>query len=65
MCYNIITILWYIFIIFFCFPDKRPPKDWPSKGQIVFHQFCLYYSPNTPYILKNINVKIDPLEKVI
>ncbi|VVC32361.1 ABC transporter type 1, transmembrane domain,ABC transporter-like,P-loop containing nucleoside triphosphate [Cinara cedri] len=44
--------------------DKKPPKEWPSKGQIVFHQYCLQYSPETPYVLKNINVKIDPLEKV-
>ncbi|VVC32367.1 Hypothetical protein CINCED_3A020730 [Cinara cedri] len=45
-------------------PDKQPPDEWPSEGQIVFKKFCLRYSPDTPYVLKNVNIKIQPMEKI-
>ncbi|VVC32370.1 Hypothetical protein CINCED_3A012061 [Cinara cedri] len=43
---------------------KKPPKGWPNKGQIIFNNFFLRYSPNSSYVLKNINVKIQPREKI-
>lgn len=46
------------------FLDKKPPKDWPDKGQIVFQSFYLSYGPNTHYVLQNININIQPMEKV-
>ncbi|VVC32363.1 Hypothetical protein CINCED_3A001687 [Cinara cedri] len=44
--------------------DKKPPKEWPSRGQIVFQNLCLRYSLDSPYILKNISIKIQPMEKI-
>ncbi|XP_025405411.1 probable multidrug resistance-associated protein lethal(2)03659 isoform X2 [Sipha flava] len=43
---------------------KEPPNEWPVSGKIVFKNFNLRYNPNTPYILKNLNIQIEPMEKV-
>jgi len=48
----------------FVFLDKKPSKEWPQKGQIMFKNFYLRYSMDTPYILKNLNIKIESMEKV-
>ncbi|VVC32358.1 Hypothetical protein CINCED_3A013682 [Cinara cedri] len=45
-------------------PDKKPPKEWPQKGQIIFKNFYLRYSPDTPHVLKNLNIHIESMEKV-
>ncbi|CAI6361980.1 unnamed protein product [Macrosiphum euphorbiae] len=44
--------------------DKKPPKDWPDKGRITFHDFYLRYDINTPYVLSNLNINIEPTEKI-
>lgn len=44
--------------------DKKPPKEWPLKGQIKFKEFYLRYSPDTPHVLKNLNLNIESMEKV-
>lgn len=44
--------------------DKKPPNEWPVSGKIVFKNFNLRYNPNGPYILKNLNIEIEPMEKV-
>lgn len=49
--------------VLFCL-DKTPPKEWPNKGQIMFKNFNLRYSSDTPKVLKNINIVIQPAEKV-
>lgn len=53
-----------ITLIVFCL-DKRPPNEWPNKGQIIFDNFYLRYTNDTPYVLKNLNIKIQSMEKVI
>ncbi|KAK7601741.1 hypothetical protein V9T40_009182 [Parthenolecanium corni] len=45
-------------------PDKKPPKSWPDKGEIVFDKMYLRYEPNGHHILKNLNFTIKPQEKV-
>ncbi|VVC46074.1 ABC transporter type 1, transmembrane domain,ABC transporter-like,P-loop containing nucleoside triphosphate [Cinara cedri] len=45
-------------------PDEKPPKDWPQNGQITFKNFYLRYSPDSPYVLKNLNISIKSMEKV-
>ncbi|KAL4089621.1 hypothetical protein QTP88_024632 [Uroleucon formosanum] len=45
-------------------PDKKPPKEWPDKGQIVFKNFHLRYSLNAEYVLKNLNIQIQAMEKI-
>lgn len=47
------------------FVDKKPSKEWPQKGQITFKNFYLRYSSDTPHVLKNLNIHIEPMEKVI
>jgi len=45
--------------------SKSPPRSsWPEKGEIVFKNFGLRYRPNTPLVLKNLNLKIAPGQKV-
>lgn len=55
----IFFFLWYVFL------DKKPPKEWPQKGQIQFKNFYLRYSVDTPHVLKNLNITIESMEKVI
>lgn len=47
-------------------PDipKIPPKAWPDKGQIVFNQMGLKYIETGTLVLKNLNLVIQPNEKV-
>ncbi|XP_060850142.1 probable multidrug resistance-associated protein lethal(2)03659 isoform X2 [Rhopalosiphum padi] len=44
--------------------DKKPPKEWPDKGQIVFENFYLRYSLDTAHVLKDLNIQIQAMEKV-
>ncbi|XP_026805630.1 probable multidrug resistance-associated protein lethal(2)03659 isoform X2 [Rhopalosiphum maidis] len=44
--------------------DKKPPKEWPDKGQIVFENVYLRYSLDTAYVLKNLNIQIQAMEKI-
>ena len=47
-------------------PQNKPPKEWPQKGQIILEKLFLRYSPDETVepVLKNLNVKIMPNEKV-
>ena len=53
--------------------ERKPKNDqslvlkknkWPNKGKINFIEYFTSYRPDTPEILKNINVEIIPGEKV-
>ncbi|XP_026807194.1 probable multidrug resistance-associated protein lethal(2)03659 isoform X3 [Rhopalosiphum maidis] len=43
---------------------KKPPKKWPNKGRITFNNFYLRYAIDTPYVLSNLNINIEPMEKI-
>ncbi|XP_008186888.2 probable multidrug resistance-associated protein lethal(2)03659 [Acyrthosiphon pisum] len=45
-------------------PNKKPSKEWPNKGQIIFSKLYLRYDPETPFVLKNITVTIEATEKI-
>ena len=54
-------------------PEINPEKDitqelqiknWPNKGKIKFVDFSASYRPETPIILKNINIQINGGEKI-
>lgn len=45
--------------------DKKPPKEWPDKGTIMFENFYLRYSLDEGHVLKNLNIQIQAMEKVI
>lgn len=47
------------------FIDKKPPKEWPYRGQITFTNFFFRYSTDEQYVLKNLNINIKPMEKVM
>ncbi|KAJ2052622.1 Multidrug resistance-associated protein 1 [Coemansia sp. S16] len=42
----------------------RPSTQWPSNGKIEFHDFSMKYSADLNYALKNVNLTINPGEKV-
>ncbi|XP_050309256.1 ATP-binding cassette sub-family C member 4-like [Anthonomus grandis grandis] len=43
---------------------KKPPQNWPQKGAITFDNMGLRYHENGSLVLRNLNLKIDPNEKV-
>ncbi|CAH1105165.1 unnamed protein product [Psylliodes chrysocephalus] len=43
--------------------DDTPP-NWPNLGAIKFNKMCLKYSQDDPYVLKNLNLEINPKEKI-
>lgn len=45
-------------------PKKQPPQDWPSNGEIIFNDLNFKYSETSDFVLKNLNVRIQPGEKI-
>ncbi|EJW88194.1 multi drug resistance-associated protein [Wuchereria bancrofti] len=41
-----------------------PPRDWPSKGEIIFEKLKIRYRDNLEFVLKGISATIHPAEKV-
>lgn len=46
-------------------PTKKPSRDWPQHGRVVFKDIYLRYVPDDPPVLKNLNIEIRPAEKVL
>lgn len=44
--------------------DPRPPKTWPQTGSIEFKNYSTRYREDLDLVLKNINLKINPKEKI-
>ncbi|XP_050401602.2 ATP-binding cassette sub-family C member 4 isoform X1 [Patella vulgata] len=44
--------------------DRPPPKDWPSQGSITFSDVSLRYTPDSPLILRKIDIHIRSKEKI-
>lgn len=44
--------------------DNRPPASWPEKGEVVFNDYSTRYRPELDLVLKKINLKIKPHEKI-
>ncbi|XP_063913119.1 probable multidrug resistance-associated protein lethal(2)03659 [Zophobas morio] len=42
----------------------KPKLEWLQHGKIEFRSVSMKYSPDDPYVLKNLNVVIKPNEKV-
>lgn len=45
-------------------PDKRPSKNWPSEGNIVFRNVSMKYQPHLPLTLHDISFSITGGEKI-
>lgn len=43
---------------------EKAPEQWPSQGQIEFKDVELRYRPNTEVVLRKLNFKVSPGEKV-
>ncbi|KAJ2865187.1 ABC transporter C member 13 [Coemansia aciculifera] len=42
----------------------RPPVQWPPNGKIEFRDFSMKYGADLGYALKNVNLTINPGEKI-
>ena len=42
----------------------KPPKEWPTKGEIIFDNVSFSYDENLPDVLKELSFKINPGEKI-
>ncbi|XP_055853123.1 probable multidrug resistance-associated protein lethal(2)03659 [Episyrphus balteatus] len=47
-------------------PEKKPRKEWPEDGKVVFDNLSLRYfpDPKSDSVLKNLNLEIAPCAKV-
>ncbi|XP_023241647.1 multidrug resistance-associated protein 4-like [Centruroides sculpturatus] len=45
-------------------PNKRPPSDWPQRGEIHFDNVSLQYSKDKNIVLKNITFRVRSGEKI-
>jgi len=46
-------------------PARKPPTDWPDKGEIVFENYQTRYREGLDPVLRGISCRIQPSEKVI
>lgn len=44
--------------------EKRPPRGWPSKGEIQFVDYQVRYRPELDLVLQGISCNIGSMEKV-
>lgn len=44
--------------------SNKPSSNWPKYGEIIFENVSLRYRQGLPLVLKDVNVKIKPNEKV-
>lgn len=44
--------------------ENRPSQTWPEFGKITFNNYSTKYRPELDLVLKNINLTINPKEKV-
>ncbi|TGZ81048.1 ABC transporter family protein [Ascodesmis nigricans] len=45
-------------------PTNRPAQSWPKNGAIKYENYSTRYRPELDLVLKNINLTINPREKV-
>ncbi|KAH3663902.1 hypothetical protein WICMUC_005892 [Wickerhamomyces mucosus] len=46
------------------FLEPRPDKSWPQRGEIEFKNYSTRYRADLDLVLKSINIKINPKEKI-
>ncbi|KAJ1347926.1 Multidrug resistance-associated protein 4 [Parelaphostrongylus tenuis] len=45
-------------------PFRKVPDGWPAEGHITINKLFLRYDDNSEYVLKNICLNINPMEKI-
>ncbi|XP_022904684.2 ATP-binding cassette sub-family C member 4-like isoform X1 [Onthophagus taurus] len=43
---------------------RKPPLEWPDDGKLVFNDMGLRYSDDSPLVLRNLDIVVEPKEKV-
>ncbi|KAJ1992033.1 hypothetical protein GGI25_005694 [Coemansia spiralis] len=43
---------------------SKPPQNWPHAGKIEFHNFSMKYRSDLEFVLKDVNLTINPGEKI-
>ncbi|CAF0716991.1 unnamed protein product, partial [Brachionus calyciflorus] len=44
--------------------ETKPKSDWPKNGNISFNNYSVKYREELDWVLKNLNIKINPGEKI-
>ncbi|KAJ3095768.1 hypothetical protein HDU97_006554 [Phlyctochytrium planicorne] len=44
--------------------DRRPPKEWPSNGEIAIKDLSMRYQESLPLVLKDVSLIVKPFEKI-
>ena len=44
--------------------DTRPPAEWPQRGRVTYDKVSFRYRPGLPLVLRDIDLEIEPEEKV-
>ena len=44
--------------------STRPPVPWPSHGEIKIDKLCMRYAPDSPLVLKELSLSVQPREKI-
>ncbi|KAM9424656.1 LOW QUALITY PROTEIN: ATP-binding cassette sub-family C member 3 [Pholidichthys leucotaenia] len=44
--------------------DKKPPSDWPTEGNVEFHDYSVRYREGLDLVLKNITLSVKGGEKI-
>ena len=44
--------------------SKKPDKSWPENGNIKISNYSVKYRENLDWVLKNLNINIEPSEKI-
>ncbi|XP_050728625.1 multidrug resistance-associated protein 1-like isoform X3 [Eriocheir sinensis] len=45
-------------------PNKKPPKEWPQEGVVMFNKYATRYREGLDLVVKDINVHINSGEKI-
>lgn len=44
--------------------SKKPPRGWPSSGEIAYEDVSFRYDKNLPLVLNDLSFRIQPGEKI-
>ena len=51
--------------VWFVAGNVEPHREWPGHGEIVLENLSTRYAPDLPAVLREVDLRIKPGEKVI
>ncbi|POI33501.1 hypothetical protein CIB84_002745, partial [Bambusicola thoracicus] len=57
-------LTWSFFRAPWIIEDKRPPADWPSRGELEFVNYSVRYRKGLDLVLKDLNLRVHGGEKI-